>query len=69
MKTESFHRIQKRRFSKPWLIVGIDPRTRTAYATFDLNEIVITTRSKKEVDLSSLITEIIKLAKPIFCLI
>ena len=61
MKTESFHRFEKRRYSKPWLIVGIDPGTTVAYAILDLNGTVIKTLSKKELDLSSLITEIIKL--------
>ena len=65
MKTESFHRFEKHRFSKPLLIIGIDPGTTLGYAVLDINGKLIKISSSKILNLNSLISKIIEIGKPL----
>jgi len=50
---------------KNLLIVGIDPGTTLGYAAIDFEENIIKIHSEKNLDLNSLISELIKLGKPL----
>ena len=50
---------------KQLLIVGIDPGTTLGYAVIDFQGSVVKIHSEKNLDLSSLISELIKLGKPL----
>lgn len=50
---------------KKLLVVGIDPGTTSAYAVFDINKNLIKKDYSKEYNISRIISEVIKLGKPL----